>query len=105
MAALVHGVPFAAWAQTPPMQLNPATQSALVVQLVLQFVVPHVYGLHERRNPDAHVPATSQRPAGRSAPMLHESIPHGVLTAYLRQAPRPLHCPSNPQVAAPSSAH
>ena len=38
-------------------------------------------------------------------PALHESVPHTVLTAYLRHAPAPLHCPSSPQVAMPSSAH
>jgi hypothetical protein len=71
----------------------------------LQLVVPHTYGVHERNIPGAHVPAASQRPATRSAPAVHESIPHTVLTAYLRQAPMPLHIPSSPQVAAVSSAH
>ena len=70
----------------------------------MQFVVPHTYGVHERNIPGAHVPAASQRPATRSAPALHESMPHTVLTAYLRQAPMPLHIPSSPQVAAVSSA-
>jgi hypothetical protein len=36
----VQGEPFGSCAQTPPMQVNPVTQSALVAQLVLQFVVP-----------------------------------------------------------------
>ena len=71
----------------------------------MQVVVPlHTYGLHERSVPGAHVPAASQRPAGRSAPALHETMPHTVLTAYLRQAPIPLHIPSSPQVATVSSA-
>jgi hypothetical protein len=103
--AEVHAVPFSSWVQTFPMQLYPATQSAAVAQLVLQFVVPlHTYGVHERSVPGAHVPAASQRPASRSAPALHESVPHTVLTAYLRQAPMPLHIPSSPQVATVSSA-
>jgi len=51
------------------------------------------------------VPVASQRPARCSAPALHESEPHTVFIAYLRQAPAPLHCPSSPQVATPSSAH
>ena len=34
-------VPFSCCVQTLPTQLNPVTQSALVAQLVLQFVVPH----------------------------------------------------------------
>jgi hypothetical protein len=55
--------------------------------------------------PGAQTPVASQRPATRSAPMLHESAPHMVLTAYLRQAPIPSHWPSSPQVAAPPSAH
>jgi hypothetical protein len=101
----VHGVPFVSCVQTLPMQLKPATQSALVAQLVLQFVVPHTYGLHERSIPGAQAPEASQRPATRSAPALHESIPHWVLTAYLRHAPMPLHWPSRPHVVAPSSAH
>jgi hypothetical protein len=41
--------------------------------------------------PAAQVPAASQRPATRSAPMLHESIPHTVPTAYFRHAPMPSH--------------
>src|SRR4029079_1023190 len=87
------------------MQLNPATQSALLAQLVLQFVVPQMYGLHDRSAPGAQVPLVSQRGAGCSAPALQESAPHVVVAAYLRQAPAPLHCPSRPQVIAPSSAH
>ena len=51
--------------------------------------------------PGAHVPAASHRPATRSAPLLHESTPQTVLTAYLRQAPIPSHCPSSPHVATP----
>jgi hypothetical protein len=98
-------MPFASCVQTLPMQVYPATQSALVAQLLLQFVVPHTYGLHDFSAPGAHVPAASQRGAGCSAPALHESVPQVVLTAYLRQAPAPLHCPSSPQVVAPSSAH
>jgi hypothetical protein len=97
--------PFGFCVQTLPMQLKPATQSALVAQLVLQLVAPQTYGVHERSIPAAHVPEASHRPAGCSAPALHESIPHTVLTAYLRQAPIPLHMPSSPQVVAPSSAH
>jgi len=54
--------------------------------------------------PGAQTPVASQRPATRSAPMLHESAPQTVLTAYLRQAPMPSHCPSSPQVAAVPSA-
>lgn len=38
--ALVHAEPFGNCVQTLPMQLKPVTQSALVAQLVLQFVVP-----------------------------------------------------------------
>ncbi len=102
--ALVHTDPLGSCVQTLPMQLKPETQSAAVVQLVLQFVVPQTYGLHDRSIPAAHVPAASQRPATRSAPALHESMPQTVPTAYLRQAPMPLHWPSRPQVAMPSSA-
>src|SRR3954452_20026212 len=104
MPASAHGVPFSCCTHTPPTQLNPVTQSALVAQLVLQLVVPHTYGLHDRSMPGAQAPVASQRPATRSAPMLHESMPHTVLTAYLRQAPMPSHCPSSPQVAAVPSA-
>jgi hypothetical protein len=102
--ASAQAVPFSCCTQTLPTQLNPLTQSALVAQLVLQFVAPHTYGLHDRNNPAAQAPVASQRPATRSAPMLHESVPHTVLTAYLRQAPAPSHWPSSPQVAAPPSA-
>jgi hypothetical protein len=105
IAADVQGVPFGSCVQTLPIQLNPVTQSALVAQLVLQLVVPQTYGLHERSIPAAQVPEASQRPARCSAPALHESAPHTVFAAYLRQAPMPLHCPSSPQVLAPSSAH
>jgi hypothetical protein len=101
----VQGVPFVSWVQTLPMQVNPATQSALVAQLVLQFVAPQMYGLHDRSAPGAHVALVSQRGAGCSAPALQESVPQVVATAYLRQAPTPLHWPSRPQVIAPSSAH
>jgi len=38
--ALVQVAPFAFCTQTLPTQLNPVTQSALVVQRVRQFVVP-----------------------------------------------------------------
>jgi hypothetical protein len=105
IAADVHAVPFSSWVQTLPMQLKPATQSAAVAQLVLQFVVPQTYGLHERSIPGAQAPAASHRPATRSAPAVHISIPHTVLTAYLRHAPMPLHMPSSPQVVTPSSPH
>jgi hypothetical protein len=104
-AAVAQVAPFDFCVQTPPMQLYPDTQSAAVVQLVLQLVVPQMYGLHERSVPGAQVPVASQRAAGRSAPALHESIPQTVLTAYLRQAPAPLHMPSSPQVDAPASLH
>ena len=105
MAALVHGMPFDSCVQTLPTHVNPATQSALLAQLVLQFVVPQTYGLHDRGVPGAHVLVASQRGAGCSAPALHESVPHVVVAAYLRHAPVPLHCPSRPHVVAPSSAH
>ena len=39
-AAVAHVAPFAFCTQTLPTQLKPATQSALVAQLVLQLVVP-----------------------------------------------------------------
>src|SRR5262249_12854874 len=83
----------------------PVTQSALVVQLVLHVVAPHTYGLHDFSIPGAHVPEASQRPATVCAPMVHESIPHTVPAAYLRQAPAPSHCPSSPPVAMPASLH
>jgi hypothetical protein len=102
--AEVQVVPLVFCTQMLPTQLNPVTQSVFAVQRVKQFVVPQTYGLHERSIPGAQVPAASHRPATRSAPMLHESIPHTVPTAYLRQAPIPSHCPSKPQVAAPPSA-
>jgi hypothetical protein len=98
-------MPFDSCVQTLPTHVNPATQSAPVAQLVLQFVVPHTYGLHDRGVPAAHVLVASQRAAGCSAPALHESVPQVVLAAYFRHAPMPLHCPSRPQVVAPSSAH
>jgi hypothetical protein len=104
-APVAQVAPFDFCVQTLPMQLYPATQSAAVVQLVLQLVAPQTYGLHERSIPAAQVPAASQRAAGCSAPALHESIPQTVLTAYLRHAPAPLHMPSSPQVATPSLAH
>ena len=74
-------MPFVSCVQTLPMQLNPAAQSAPVAQLVLQFVAPHTYGLHERSMPGAHAPVASHLPPRRSAPALHESVPHDVLTA------------------------
>jgi hypothetical protein len=101
----VQGVPFVSCVQTLPMQLKPATQSAAVAQLVLQFVVPQTYGLHDRTAPGAHVLVASHRGAGCSAPAAHESVPHVVVAAYFRHAPMPLHCPSSPQVVAPASAH
>jgi hypothetical protein len=98
-------MPFESCVQTLPTHVNPATQSALLAQLVLQFVVPQTYGLHDRGVPEVHVLVASHRAAGCSAPALHESAPHVVLAAYLRHAPAPLHWPSRPQVVAPSSAH
>lgn len=91
IAADVQGVPFVSCVQTLPMQLKPAAQSAAEAQLVLQFVVPHTYGLHDRSAPGAHVLVASQRGAGCSAPALHESVPHVVFSAYFRHAPMPLH--------------
>jgi hypothetical protein len=99
----VHADPFGSCVQTLPTHVNPVTQSADVAQLVLQFVVPQMYGLHDRSIPAAHTPVVSQRPARCSAPALHESAPQTVFAAYLRHAPMPLHCPSSPHVLA--SAH
>jgi hypothetical protein len=39
-AAVAHVAPFDFCVQTPPMQLYPATQSAAVAHVVLQFVAP-----------------------------------------------------------------
>lgn len=64
-----------------------------------------MYGLHDFSIPAAHVPVASQRPATIWAPAVQESMPQTVLTAYLRQAPMPSHCPSRPQVAAVPSLH
>src|SRR5262245_2876564 len=104
-AALVQVVPLVSCVQTLPMQLYPATQSVALVQLVLQFVVPQTYGWHERNVPAPQAPEASHCLATRSAPAVQVSAAHDVPTAYLRQAPMPLHCPSSPQLAAPSSAH
>jgi len=97
--------PLLFWTQTLPTQLNPVTQSELPAQLVLHVVAPQMYGLQDLSIPAAHFPEASQRPATICAPAMHESAPHTVPTAYLRQAPAPSHCPSRPQVAAVPSVH
>jgi hypothetical protein len=77
----------------------------LPAQLVLQVVVPQMYGLHDFNIPAGQVPEASQRGATVWAPAAHESVPQTVPAAYFRHAPAPSHCPSRAHFAMPPSSH
>jgi hypothetical protein len=88
-----------------PMQVNPVAQSAVVVQLVRQAVVPQMYGLQFCSVGMPQVPAAVHRAATIAVPFMQLSEPHTVFAGYRRQAPMPSHMPSRPHVMAVWSSH
>ena len=72
-------VPLTFLPQMVPLQTNPAAQSAVVAQLVLQSpVVPQTYGEHDDSPPATQVPLPSQRPPAVSVPAVHVLAPQEV---------------------------
>jgi len=84
----------------PPEHCAPAAQLALVVQLVVQALLPQMNGVHGFVVAATQLPLPSQAGAGVSVPLVHEALPQLVPASVLRQAPAPLHVPSFPQGAA-----
>jgi hypothetical protein len=88
-------------------QLLVVTQSAFVVQLVLQVgvAVLHRYGSQSELVTDRQTPAPSHVRCGVSVEPMHVAGAHWVLFAQVRQAPVPLHMPSSPQVVDAVATH
>jgi hypothetical protein len=83
---------------TPPLQVYPAAQSALVAQVVLHALPLHAYGVQSMPPPcGTHVPAPLQACVFRTVPW-HVGIPHIVPSAQSWQAPAPSQKPSVPHV-------
>jgi hypothetical protein len=92
--------------QLPFRHRLPPEQSVLAVQVDLQLpFVSHWNGVHGTVADGTHTPLPSHEGLGVNTAAAHELLPHTVPATYLRQAPAPLHAPSFPQVAAPSSLH
>jgi len=81
----------------PPEHCAPAAQLALLVQVVVQALVPQMKGAQLWEDAVAQVPLPSHAGAGVSSPLLHEAVPQLVAAGALRQTPAPLHAPSLPQ--------
>jgi hypothetical protein len=70
-----HPAPIGFLPQLPFMQVFPAVQSALVVQLCLHCpFAPHTNGAHEMAGVLAQVPLPSQRPAKVSDEPVHPAL-------------------------------
>jgi hypothetical protein len=77
--AVVQVTPLTFLPQIVPLQTNPAAQSAVVAQLVLQSpVVPQMYGEQADSPPATQVPLPSQRPPDVSVPAEQVSAPQTV---------------------------
>jgi hypothetical protein len=101
-----QSVPLTFLPQIVPLQTLPPEQSALVVQAVRHVpAVPQEYGSQPCCEPRTHMPAPSQRPGSVAVTPVQAGGMHCVPDANRRQAARPLHIPSLPQVEAPWSAH
>lgn len=83
--------------QTPDWQLYPLTQSPLAVQPVRQVVPPHIRWPGQGCGVCTQTPAPSQLPAGVLVAPVQVAAPQLVPALVARQAPAPLHVPSNPQ--------
>jgi hypothetical protein len=105
--AIAHGCPSASLPQLPLTHRLVDTQSAAVVQLLLQtaFVVSHRYGSHSELVTVLHTPAPSQVRCGVSVDPVQVPGAHCVPVAHNRHAPAPLHMPSVPHVVAAVVAH
>jgi hypothetical protein len=98
IAADVHAAPLGNLPQLMLTQLFGATQSAAPLQVVRQVGVAelHWYGSHSELVTDRQTPAPSHVRCGVSVDPTHVAAAHCVPAAQLRQAPDPLHMPSNP---------
>ena len=104
-AAAAQATPIAFLVQVPPLQENGDTQSALVVQVVLQALVPHANGSQADVLTVWQVPVPLQVRVGENVDPVQLAATQVVPLAYRRQAPPPSQNPSVPQAAAPLSAH
>jgi hypothetical protein len=91
--------------QLPETHLRPVTQSASVVQLARQVVEPtvHEYGSQTIVVPDTQLPVPSQTRMPSSSESLQVPAPQVVPAGKSRQAPRPSHVPSKPQLVGSSA--
>ena len=97
VASAVQAVPLGArLLQIPDWQVSPTAQSVLVAHAVRQALAPQMYGA-QAAVVFLQVPAPSQLPALVAVPAVHDGEPQLVPAAAERQAPAPLHVPSNPQ--------
>ncbi len=105
--ANVQGWPSASLPQLMLTQRFVVTQSAAVVQVVLQVgvAVSHRYGSHSELVTVRQTPAPSHVRCGVSVDPVHVAAAHCVPVAQNRHAPAPLHIPSVPHVAAAVVPH
>jgi hypothetical protein len=104
--APLQAVPFVSCGmQWPAAQWLPAVQSSFEPHVDAHAVAPHMYAPHEAVVGVRQVPAPSQVRGGVYVDPAQDSLPQVVPTVQRRQAPAPLHWPSNPQLDVPSWAH
>jgi hypothetical protein len=98
-----QGWPLSFGPHAPFTQACPTSQSALLVQWLVQAPVTHRNGLQVWMPCGRHVPSPSQVPAVLRRVPVHEGGMHWVSAAYLAQLPKPSQAPVLPQLAAPMS--
>jgi hypothetical protein len=104
----VHGRPLPSSPQRPLKHLVPVTHWASDTQVVSQAVSEALHttmGVQATVGAARHMPMPSQREAARAMPPLQVLLAQTVPAAYSRQAPRPSHTPSRPQLGARWSWH
>ena len=100
-----HEPPIGILPQLMATQVLPDVQSDVAVHVVLHAPVPQVYGAHELVVAGRHVPIPSHDRADDSVIPVQLAPAQGVLAAYRRHAPAPLHFPSVPHDVDPMSVH
>jgi hypothetical protein len=88
-------------AQTPALHVKPATQSALLAQLVLQALTPQTYGAHDETVPGLQLPPPSQVPVPDCMPPVQVGTAQTVnVDAYWQEPPEVLQptAPHTPDV-------
>jgi hypothetical protein len=100
-SAVWHGCPLRDLPQAPPRHCCPAAQSELVVHASAHRLVvgSQVYGKHGAGGAGAQVPLPSQEDPPATESPAHAPSWQGVAGRYRRQAPRPSHFPSVPQLS------